>query len=136
MTDQDLRRRVALLIPRLASDFDGEVVATVKAIGRALTGEKRDWHWLADLIREPGQARSTPSSKRAAPAKRTTPGTPPMSDWRSVVRRCQLFGVGCLSERDIDFIDTLARTKPKYLSPAQQEWLGDIAARLGMRGAA
>jgi len=132
MTDQDLRRRVALLIPRLASDFDGEVVATVKAIGRALTGERRDWHWLADIIREPGQADPAPSQKRAPQPKRTTP----MSDWRKVLRHCELYGIGCLSERDIEFVSTIARSKPKYLSPAQQEWLGDIAARLGMRGAA
>jgi len=136
MIDHDLRRRVAMLIPRLSSDFDGEIVATVKAIGRTLATENQDWHSLADIIREPGNSVPARSPKQAPQPKRTTPSAPPMSDWRKVLRHCELYGIGCLSERDIEFIDTLARTKPRNLSLRQAAWLGGIAARLGMRGAA
>ena len=39
--------KVAALIPRLASDKDGEVVATARAIGRQLNKAGSDWHDLA-----------------------------------------------------------------------------------------
>jgi hypothetical protein len=38
---------VEKLIPRLASNFDGEVVATARAIDRALRANGRDWHDVA-----------------------------------------------------------------------------------------
>jgi hypothetical protein len=47
--------KLALLIPRLASTFDGEVVATVRAIDRTLQSAGRDFHDLAEAI-----ARSPP----------------------------------------------------------------------------
>lgn len=39
--------RLAKLIPRLASDHDGEVVATARAIGQTLAGAGLDFHDLA-----------------------------------------------------------------------------------------
>lgn len=41
---------VARLIPRLGSPFDGEIVATVRAIERALKSQKLDWHDLAAAV--------------------------------------------------------------------------------------
>jgi hypothetical protein len=38
---------VEKLIPRLASNFDGEVVATARAIDRSLRANGRDWHDVA-----------------------------------------------------------------------------------------
>ena len=38
------------LIPRLASSHDGEVIATARAIERALHGAGADWHDLAAAI--------------------------------------------------------------------------------------
>ena len=38
---------VAKLIPRLASPHDGEVIATARAVGRALQSAGCDWHDLA-----------------------------------------------------------------------------------------
>jgi hypothetical protein len=43
MTDD----KISKLIPRLGSAFDGEVVATARAIGRTLQASGRDWHDLA-----------------------------------------------------------------------------------------
>jgi hypothetical protein len=42
--------KLALLIPRLASDFDGEVVATVQAIRRLLRAGGHDLHDLARVV--------------------------------------------------------------------------------------
>jgi hypothetical protein len=41
---------VARLIPRLGSSFDGEVVATARAIERALKSQKLDWHDVAAAV--------------------------------------------------------------------------------------
>lgn len=45
--------RLTKLIPRLASDHDGEVVATARAIGRTLTNAGLDFHALAGALQEP-----------------------------------------------------------------------------------
>lgn len=42
--------RLTKLLPRLASDHDGEVVATVAAIRRTLDADGADLHALADLL--------------------------------------------------------------------------------------
>jgi hypothetical protein len=42
--------KLALLIPRLASNHDGEVVATARAIYRTLEAAGRDFHDLAALV--------------------------------------------------------------------------------------
>jgi hypothetical protein len=42
--------KLALLIPRLASDFEGEIVATVRAIRRLLEADGYDLHDLARVI--------------------------------------------------------------------------------------
>jgi len=133
--DRDhLRRRIALLVPRLGSSFDGEATATVRAIERTLTAAGCDWHWLADVIREPAKLAALPSKRSRQNS--AGPGAQPMNDWRSVVRFCQLYGVEALSEKDIDFIDSLSRLRPQHLSPRQQQWLDGIASRLGMRRSA
>lgn len=50
--------RVAKIVPMLASDRDGEVVASVRAIARALAAERLDFHALAAAI-DPGTTAST-----------------------------------------------------------------------------
>src|SRR3954451_13343212 len=42
-----VRSKLSALIPRLASNFDGEVVAVAKAIGRTLQNAGLDFHDLA-----------------------------------------------------------------------------------------
>lgn len=41
---------IALLLPRLASESDGEVVATARAIERSLKSQKLDWHDVAAAV--------------------------------------------------------------------------------------
>jgi hypothetical protein len=38
------------MIPRLASEYDGEVIATVRAIARTLKSQKLDWHDVAAAV--------------------------------------------------------------------------------------
>jgi hypothetical protein len=49
----EVRTRISKLIPRLASDHAGEVVATVEAIRKTLVGAGADFHDLARLLAEP-----------------------------------------------------------------------------------
>lgn len=51
----DLTARVAKLLPRLASNHDGEVAATVAAIARALEAAGHDLHDLAAHIAAPSR---------------------------------------------------------------------------------
>jgi hypothetical protein len=95
---------VSKLIPRLASDHDGEVVATARAIGRVLKAAGRDWHDLASAIQ------------------------PIATDWRSIARFCANHQ-DRLSPREIDFIVSIARQNWE-LSEKQEKWLRDIASRL------
>jgi uncharacterized NAD(P)/FAD-binding protein YdhS len=51
------------MIPRLASEYDGEVIATVRAIARTLKSQKLDWHDLAAAVTAlapPAQCNSEP----------------------------------------------------------------------------
>jgi hypothetical protein len=96
------------LIPLLASDHDGEVVATARAIDRVLKSGGRDWHDLAATI-----CVSTPV---------------PNSDWRREARFCA-GNAARLSERELDFIATLARYRG-CPTDKQLKWLHDIVSRL------
>lgn len=67
----DIRERLGKLVPRLASEHPGEIVATVAAIGRTLVGAGLDWHDLAArLIAE------TLDDMIAAPARKPWPPEP------------------------------------------------------------
>ena len=103
------------LIPRLASNHDGEVIATTRAIGRTLQGAGLDWHDLAAALR--------PAAK---------PRDPETEDLREIVEslaaRARL-----LTERETDFLLNIhARLRRgQSVSPKQAKWLRDIHARLG-----
>ena len=49
----DLAFKLAKPIPLLASDSDGEALATVRAIGCILQAAGSDFHSLAKVVREP-----------------------------------------------------------------------------------
>jgi hypothetical protein len=44
---------IAQLIPRLGSSFDGEVIATLRAIERMLRSNSLDWHDLTKALTAP-----------------------------------------------------------------------------------
>ena len=58
--------KLALLIPRLASDFEGEIVATVVAIRRILGGSGHDLHDLARVVAASGAYEFERKEKAAA----------------------------------------------------------------------
>ncbi len=64
-----IAERLGKLIPRLASDHDGEVVATVTAIGRTLQGARLDWHDLAKRVTEPSYADVMALVRKSAPSQ-------------------------------------------------------------------
>jgi hypothetical protein len=96
------------LIPRLASNHDGEVVATVAAIGRVLAANKLDFHDLAAAL-------NTAASKDD-------------EDWHDTLAYCALH-VERLSQRDREFIRQIARWRG-LPTEKQLAWLDDIAAKL------
>jgi hypothetical protein len=59
--------KIALLIPRLSSNFEGEVVATVSAIRRVLNASGHDLHDLAQGVAK-GSLTQT-SSKNDYPSR-------------------------------------------------------------------
>ena len=117
----DIRKKVALLVPRLGSDFEGEVVATVRAIGRTLAADGHDLHDLADAVRG--------DVLRAATRTVNNP------DWRSTVRFIRLYGAGLLSPWEAEFIESLAAMPAHWrrLSPKQEGRLDAIAERMRER---
>ena len=100
------------LIPRLASNHDGEVVATVRAIQRVLKSAGRDLH---DLLR---------ASVRQSLNKMPTGG-------RTSVLVSE--NADLLSEHELGFITNIARG-PRKPTVRQLGWLHIIVDRL--RGAA
>lgn len=108
--------QLAKLIPLLASNHDGEVVATARAIERVLRNAGHDWHDLADVI----VAQSAPPLP-----------PPPDDDWRGLAKYCA-DRAPLLNDRDLDFVVTLARYD-RNPSPRQMDWLFGIVVRLQVR---
>jgi hypothetical protein len=63
--------RLAKLLPLLASDQSGEVVATARAIGQTLQRGGMDWHDLAALVSGEGKRQAVPAFTFANLAPRT-----------------------------------------------------------------
>jgi len=100
------------LIPRLASNHDGEVVATARAIERVLKADGCDWHDLAGAI-----------TLLPKPQVRLVD-----DDWRATLAFCAMH-IHHLKMRDREFIKSLAHWR-RDLTEKQKDWLEDIAARL------
>jgi hypothetical protein len=70
------------LLPLLASEHDGEVVAAARAIGRTLAAAGLDWHALANAIQTlpVGAALvSTPKRSSSSSSRRANDPTAPCS---------------------------------------------------------
>lgn len=107
--------KLARLIPRLASDHDGEVVATARAIVRTLTAAGLDLHDLSNLL--DGSA--------------VDPDAPPQS-WGDLATWCRTNDYGRLKPHERNFIADMAIRLPLGLEPTEKQahWLGAIYARL------
>jgi hypothetical protein len=111
------------LIPRLASDHDGEVVATVRAIDRALRTRGADWHDLAaTVLRGPNDAAGLEADRECSLDR---------DDRRAVVNFCSE-GACHLSSSELGLMWTLKRWRGEP-TDRQFAWLLAIADRLGYR---
>jgi hypothetical protein len=122
----ELRDRLAKLMPRLASPFDGERIATLAAIERVLAAEGFDLHDLTAAIALPAAAMpASPSSQPRQPIE--------------VRHLLTLIGVleheASLSPRARDFLADLRRRcwdyETVFLSPRQWAWLAGLAENAG-----
>ncbi len=114
--------QLSKLIPLLASDQDGEVIATARAIGRVLTGKGLDWCHFSQAVGEIKRLSLEPSR----PSAERQPSPLEMVAW------CRNHGRGRLSSRDHKFILTVSASLALggRLSVHQTQWLRDIYTRL------
>jgi hypothetical protein len=74
---------IARLIPRLASPFDGEVVATARAIERAFISQKLDWHDVAAAV----TAQSPPAQWNYEPRRTEGDNAHRVRTWLTAISR-------------------------------------------------
>lgn len=113
----DPAEKLAKLIPRLASTHDGEVVATVRAIERALKSAGKDWHDLAKAI---GSTAGV-SSHRATPRPEAASSYYTMAQ-SLLARRARL------NSKELRFVEQMVERTRMGLSLnwKQTEWLADL----------
>jgi hypothetical protein len=112
----DLSARLARLLPRLASDSDGEVLATVAGIRRTLDRHGLDLHDLARRL-------SGPVAVAAAEA-------PPV-DFLAMTDALRRYASARLRPHELNFINSVAglRRAGRPLSAKQADWLRDLYAK-------
>jgi hypothetical protein len=114
---------IARLIPHLGSPFDGEVIATARAIERTLRSSKLDWHDLTKALTAPPLLPRSPSRAESCESAETRA-------WLEVVSRepwpndwTRKFIAGILARPSLD-----------RLSPKQRACANSIAAEAYRRG--
>ena len=137
------------LVRRLASNHNGEIIATVCALKRTLKSNGRDLHDLAVRIEKPDLTdgemqkifdagvevgiRSAEAVQHGDGEFRAVEGTPPWEDiavWLQRHDDCH----GRLNERERDFVNQMAeRVLRREPSERQARWLLGIFRRLGGR---
>lgn len=99
------------LIPRLGTDADGEIIATVRAIGRALQSNGCDWHDLAAAVK--GEARP--------------PRRKPSNELHRMALWLMQNALDQLSDHSRDFVATMALKLARQKPTAKQErYLRDL----------
>ena len=111
----DLGAKLGRLLPRLASDHPGEVVATVAALRRTLDRAGLDLHDLAARLTDPPQR-----------AQREAPG----GDLRAMAEALAADALDRLTPKQAAFIRTACRllATGRPLSVKQARWLRDLHA--------
>lgn len=113
--------QIAKLIPRLASDHDGEVLATVHAISRTLKSAGLDFHAVASAC-EHGHA-----ARHAHDAERTQERS-----WHAVAVWCR-DRRSRLSPKEASFVSDMAHRLVLGGEPTEKQaaWLRAIYAKVG-----
>ncbi|MGC2221497.1 MAG: hypothetical protein WA624_03555 [Methylocella sp.] len=107
---------IGRLIPRLASPFDPEVVATARAIERALATDKLDWHDMAKAVcgaapRTPHGRDETPDARELRAWLEAISGQPWLSAWAAefVIDLLARDNLGRLSEKQLACVRRIIR---------------------------
>ena len=104
------------LVPRFASDFDGEVIATRNTIGQALRSAGLDWNDLAEACF---------SSRRPYDSASALPS------FGDLARACRDLDEGRLTTRERGFVMQMCSLGFGYMpSQRQTNWLAAILGRL------
>jgi hypothetical protein len=111
------------LIPMLATNHDGEVVATARAIGRTLQAAGLDWHDLAERLAAPTAPQSSTSTRSAPHWRAMTLGTQRL--WLAAMLEMPGF-----SRWEANFLATIAGYwLPRALSEKQVQTLDRLIER-------
>lgn len=121
----DLTGKLGRLLPRLASDAPGEVVATVAAIRRTLDRAGLDLHDLAARLTEAPRPVQPEAPMHNRHARRDGADLLAMALW------LRLHALDRLTPKQRDFVATAARllTAGRALTPKQAKWLQDLHAQ-------
>ncbi len=122
-----LAPKLARLIPRLASDHDGEVVATVHAIKRTLASAGLDLHDLA------GALEREPETRTVIVYRDHESGEP--KTWRELAQWCQRNDAGRLKPHERTFITDMASRLVLNGEPTEKQaaWLRALYRKLRRR---
>ena len=117
-----IRDKLAILIPRLASDKAGEVAATAAAITRQLSKAGADWHDLADTLTS---ASETPAQNNEVLV---------FTNYAEAVEWILATDNGELTATQIRFVESMSEILERWPpKPKQAEWLRSLVAKLGGR---
>lgn len=134
--DSTTRARVVKLLPMLASDKDGEVIAAVRAIDRTLKSARNDWHDLADAVGTP--SRSAPQRQREYRYTARPESTGENVSAEVGLRMCRELWhfIDRMAEKERDFvrsIGTICNRRPSStLTEKQSKYLLDIGRKFGV----
>ncbi|CDN96064.1 hypothetical protein [Agrobacterium tumefaciens] len=135
--------KLGKLFPRLASDHDGEVVATARAIIRILEKSGASLHDLAGEMQPKVRVvdrvvyRDRPEPKKPKARKKAEPAPPPMPDrvkvdWEVVTKWAPHLVSECdLNEKETSFVAQVYQWAKLYkkkltLTPRQADWWARI----------
>jgi len=118
--------KIAKLIPRLATNHDGEVVATVRAIARTLKSSGLDFHALAAALEREPETRT--AYRNWAPFRPTT--------WHELALWGAEHDEGRLKQHERDFIDDMVDYMVCDGEPTEKQanWLRALYAKLRKGG--
>jgi hypothetical protein len=122
-----VRPAPAKLIRLLASEIDGEVLAAVRALGRALKESGCDFHDLASIVEAPSTA---PSARAEADLRNHFGGDDGETElrWQRMVDACT-DQLGRFTSREWQFLQTMQRWHGR---PTQKQlgWLVAVFERV------
>lgn len=121
--------KIVAILPRLASEHDGEVVASVRAIGRVLHANKFDWHDFAAAFERGGAVAEEPRAARPQRQSRQTPNWRSTPYWQREPLLVMLSDQNWLSEWERSFVCSLQAQYPRALSPKQTVVIDRLLAR-------